>query len=54
MCIRDRSTSVRQGQQVSTRQILGNVATDASGNCTLHFQLRKETSKLNPESWLAR
>lgn len=48
------STSVRQGQQVSTRQILGNVATDASGNCTLHFQLRKETSKLNPESWLAR
>ena len=48
------STAVRQGQQVQARQILGNVATDASGNCTLHFQLRKETSKLNPEAWLRR
>ena len=48
------SAAVRKGQQVSTRQILGNVATDASGNCTLHFQLRRETTKLNPETWLAR
>lgn len=48
------STSVRQGQQVQARQTLGTVATDASGNCTLHFQLRKETSKLNPEVWLGR
>lgn len=48
------STSVRRGQEVSARQVLGSVAKDASGNCTLHFQLRKETTKLNPESWLAR
>lgn len=48
------STSVRQGQQVQARQTLGTIATDASGNCTLHFQLRKETSKLNPEAWLGR
>lgn len=48
------STSVRRGQEVSARQSLGAVATDASGNCTLHFQLRKETSRLNPESWLGR
>lgn len=47
------SSSVRQGQKVSTRQTLGTVATDASGNCTLHFQLRKETARLNPETWLA-
>ena len=33
---------------------LGAIARDASGNCTLHFQLRKETAKLNPEAWLAR
>lgn len=46
--------SVRQGQRVSTRQTLGSVARDASGNCTLHFQLRHETQKLNPESWLRR
>lgn len=48
------STSVRQGEQVQARQTLGNIATDASGNCTLHFQLRKETAKLNPEVWLRR
>lgn len=48
------TTSVRQGQQVSTRQTLGTVARDASGNCTLQFQLRKETARLNPEVWLAR
>lgn len=46
--------SVRRGQQVSTRQILGTVARDASGHCTLHFQLRRETTKLNPERWLGR
>lgn len=48
------SVSVGRGQKVRTRQTLGSVARDASGNCTLHFQLRHETSKLNPESWLAR
>jgi septal ring factor EnvC (AmiA/AmiB activator) len=48
------SVSVSRGQHVSTRQTLGSVARDASGNCTLHFQLRKETAVLNPESWLAR
>lgn len=48
------STSVHRGQQVSACQELGKIACDESGNCTLHFQLRKETSKLNPESWLGR
>ena len=48
------STTVRKGQQVSTGQTLGLVANDGSGNCTLHFQLRKEKTKLNPEQWLRR
>ncbi len=48
------SVSVSRGQKVKTKQTIGSVARDASGNCTLHFQLRRETSKLNPESWLAR
>lgn len=48
------SIAVRQGQQVSARQNLGTVAADASGNCTLQFQLWKERSRLNPEGWLAR
>ena len=48
------SASVRRGQHVEARAILGSVARDASGHFTLHFQLRKETATLNPESWLAR
>ena len=45
-----RSVSVRQGQKVSTRQSIGVVGSDN----ILHFQLRKETAKLNPEVWLGR
>ena len=48
------SVSVRNGQQVEARQVLGTVAADAAGNRTLHFQLRKETAKLTPEAWLGR
>lgn len=48
------STSVRRGQNVQAGQTLGTVATDASGNSTLHFQLRKETARLNPEAWLGK
>lgn len=42
------SVSVRKGQTVGTGQTLGTV--DSGG--VLHFQLRKETAKLNPEQWL--
>ncbi|MGM9655896.1 MAG: murein hydrolase activator EnvC family protein [Alloprevotella sp.] len=48
------SCAVKRGQKVSARQLLGRVAADASGNCTLHFQLRREREKLNPEPWLGR
>ena len=44
------SVSVHKGQKVSTRQVLGKVGQDD----ILQFQLRKETEKLNPESWLGR
>ena len=44
------SVNVHRGQRVSTRQSLGRVGTDN----ILQFQLRKETAKLNPESWLGR
>lgn len=46
------SVSVRNGQQVSGGQTLGAVAADGTGNCTLHFQIRKETATLNPQAWL--
>ncbi len=48
------STIVQKGQKVRAKDILGTVADDGSGNCTLHFQLRKETAKLNPEAWIGR
>ena len=44
------SVNVSRGQRVSTRQALGRVGTDN----ILQFQLRRETTKLNPESWLGR
>lgn len=45
-----RSVSVSRGQQVRTGQSLGTVGADN----ILQFQLRRETTKLNPESWLGR
>lgn len=49
-----KSVSVKKGQNVNARDILGNVAEDGSGNCLLQFQLRKETTKLNPEAWIGK
>lgn len=48
------STIVVRGQKVKARDILGTVAEDEQGNRVLHFQLRKETAKLNPESWIGK
>lgn len=48
------SVSVAKGSKVGARTVLGTVHTDSSGNAVLHFQLRKETAKLNPELWLGR
>jgi len=48
------AVSVSKGSKVKTRQEIGTVHQDASGNAVLHFQLRKETTKLNPEVWLGR
>lgn len=48
------SASVKAGDTVNTRQSIGKIFSNASdGNRTvLHFQLRKEKDKLNPEPWL--
>lgn len=48
------SVIVAKGQKVRARDILGTVKDDGEGNCVLHFQLRKETAKLNPEAWIGR
>ena len=48
------SVSVSKGSKVKTKDVIGTIQKDASGNPVLHFQLRKETAKLNPEAWLGR
>lgn len=50
------SASVKSGDTVKTRQSIGQIFSDASdnGRTVLHFQLRKEKEKLNPEPWLNR
>ena len=48
------SVLVHKGSKVNTRDVIGQVHTDKEGNTILHFQLRKETAKLNPEIWLQR
>lgn len=52
------SVSVRNGQNVTTRQTIGTIASDGTGNATLHFQLRQRSgasaNHINPLPWLAR
>ena len=48
------SVIVSKGQKLKARDLIGTVATNEDGKCVLHFQLRKETTKLNPESWIGR
>lgn len=46
------SVSVRKGQSVTTRQSLGAVGQDSDGRYVLHFQLRNQSTRLNPEQWV--
>ena len=50
------SASVKSGDIVKTKQPMGEVFSDGAdnGRTVLHFQLRKEKEKLNPEPWLNR
>ncbi len=46
------SVAVSKGQKVTTRQSLGKVGRNSDGQIILHFQLRKESARLNPEQWV--
>ena len=50
------SASVKIGDTVKTKQPIGQVFSDGAdnGRTVLHFQLRREKEKLNPEPWLNR
>lgn len=48
-----RSVAVSKGQRVSTKQILGSVATDNdTGLSIAHFELWKGSDAVNPSTWL--
>ena len=46
------SVAVSNGSRVSTGQSIGSVGADENGKHVLQFQLRKESSRLNPEAWV--
>ena len=49
------STFVREGEQVMEGTPIGTVAKAAAGQQpTLHFEVWKETTNLNPEQWIGR
>lgn len=50
------TASVKADDMVKTEQTLGTIFSDGAdgGRTVLHFQLRKEKEKLNPEPWLNR
>jgi septal ring factor EnvC (AmiA/AmiB activator) len=49
-----KSVSVRAGQKVTTKQVIGTVATDSStGEAIVSFSLYKGINAVNPKVWLA-
>lgn len=46
------SSSVKAGQNVSTRAVIGRVANDSNGHGEFSFQLWKGRESQNPRSWL--
>lgn len=47
-------TRLKKGDTVRTSDIVGNVQTSEDGLPILHFQLHKESTRLNPSDWLRR
>ncbi|HEY5326057.1 MAG TPA: M23 family metallopeptidase, partial [Mucilaginibacter sp.] len=49
-----KSCNIKNGQKVSTKQIIGTVATDSStGEAIVTFYLYKGQTPVNPKLWLA-
>lgn len=47
-------TRLKKGDTVKTSDIVGNIQTSEDGMPVLHFQLHKESTRLNPSDWLRR
>lgn len=44
--------NVKSGDKIKAGDIIGDIATDATGHTRILFQLRQEKKKLNPAQWL--
>jgi len=47
------STSVKVGQVVKARDVIGRVATNSDGEAEIHFQTWKGLQKMDPASWIS-
>ena len=47
-------TRLKKDDKVKTQDIIGNIQTSDDGFPVLHFELHKETERLNPSQWLRR
>ena len=47
-------TRLKKDDKVKTQDIIGNIQTSDDGLPVLHFELHKETTRLNPSQWLRR
>lgn len=47
-------TRLKKDDKVKTQDIIGNIQTSDDGLPILHFELHKETERLNPSQWLRR
>ena len=47
-------TRLKNGDSVKTSDIVGNIQVSEDGNPVLHFQLHKESTRLNPTDWIRR
>jgi len=49
-----RTVNVKVGDQLENNQVIGEVFTNRDGLSELHFEIWKNTTHLNPSSWLAK
>ncbi|QNL22309.1 peptidoglycan DD-metalloendopeptidase family protein [Hyphobacterium sp. CCMP332] len=49
-----KNVKVKKGDKISTKDVIGEVATDQDGTSKMQFQIWRDFEKLNPEEWLFR
>ena len=49
-----KSTNVKQGDVLTSKQIIGTVGEEEDGISELHFEIWKNQEKQNPESWITK